>query len=164
MKHQAQTQETNLKIDIQNRKALVILVGPPASGKSTWGKKFAQENNLVYVSTDAIRAELGTGEGDQSVSSAAFSTARARISAALVAGKSAMIDATSVTKKSRKDWINLGRTHNAYIIAVAFEVLREELLKRDTERKRNVGADIIDRFLNKYERPSNIEVDEVIVK
>jgi protein phosphatase len=145
-------------------RALVILVGPPASGKSTWGKKFAAENNLAYVSTDAIRAELGKGEADQSVSAQAFATARARVSAALGSGKSAMIDATSVTRKARKDWINLGRGHGAYIIAVAFEVPRAELLRRDAERERHVGPEIVDRFLNKYERPSDTEVDKVIVK
>ena len=145
-------------------KALIILVGPPASGKSTWGKKFAQENNLTYVSTDAIRAELGKGEDDQTVSSQAFATARARVSSALGAGKSAMIDATSVTQKARKNWINLGRGHGAYIIAVTFEVPREELLRRDAKRERHVGPEIVDRFLNKYERPSNTEVDKVIVK
>ncbi len=148
----------------EKKKALVILVGPPASGKSTWGKRFAQENNLTYVSTDAIRAELGKGEGDQTVSAQAFATARARVSAALGSGKSAMIDATSVTRKARKDWINLGRGHGAYIIAVAFEVPRDELLRRDAERERHVGPEIIDRFLGKYERPTDTEVDKVIVK
>ena len=145
-------------------KALIILVGCPGAGKSTWGKKFAAENNLTYVSTDAIRAELGKGEGDQTVSAQAFATARARVSAALGAGKSAMIDATSVTKKARRDWINLGRGHAAYIISVAFEVSRDELLRRDAQRDRHVGPEIVDRFLNKYERPTDIEVDKVIIK
>ena len=145
-------------------RALVVLVGPPASGKSTWGKKFAAENNLTYVSTDAIRAEIGKGEGDQTVSPQAFATARARVSAALGAGKSAMIDATSVTRKARRDWINLGRGHGAFIIAVAFEVTREELLRRDAQRERHVGPEVIDRFLGKYERPTDTEVDKVIIK
>jgi len=148
----------------EKKKTLVILVGPPASGKSTWGKKFAVENNLTYVSTDAIRAELGTGEGDQTVSAQAFATARARVSSALGDGKSAMIDATSVTKKARKDWINLGRGHGAYVMTVAFEVPREELLRRDTLRERHVGEEVIDRFLGKYERPTDTEVDKVIIK
>ena len=155
---------SDLKDIDEKKKILVILVGPPASGKSTWGNKFAQENNLIYVSTDAIRAEIGTGEGDQSVSRAAFVIARNRVSAALGAGKSAMIDATSVSRKARKDWINLGRGHGAFIIAVAFEVSREELLRRDAERERHVGPEIIDRFLHKYERPTEQEVDRVIIK
>ena len=56
------------------KKALIILVGPP-SGKSTWGKKFAKENNVEYISTSAIRAQIGSGEGDQSVSREAFGIA-----------------------------------------------------------------------------------------
>ena len=155
----------NSEIDIQNRKALVILVGCPGAGKSTWGKKFAAENNLTYVSTDAIRAELGKGEADQSVSAQAFATARARVSAALGAGKSAMIDATSVSKKARKDWVNLARGHAAYIIAVAFEVPKDELLRRDAQRERKVGEEIITRFLNKYKRPSDEEgINKIIIK
>ena len=146
------------------KKALIVLCGAPASGKSTWGKKFAQENNVMYISTDEIRKELSGDESNQSVSAQAFATARARVSAALGADKSAMIDATSVTRKARKDWINLGRGHGAFIIAVAFEVPRDELLRRDAQRERHVGPEIIDRFLNKYERPSDTEVDKVIVK
>ncbi len=145
------------------RKALVILVGPPASGKSTWGEKFAQKNNIKKISTDEIRAEIGSGEADQSVSAAAFGLARQRVSAELSAGRSVIIDATSVNKKARKDWINLARGHGAYVIAVAFEVPRDELLKRDAQRPRHVGPEIIDRFLNKYDRPTVGEVDKVIL-
>ena len=146
------------------KKALVILCGPPASGKSTWGKRFAAENDLTYVSTDEIRAEIGAGEGDQTVSAAAFALARGRVSAALGAGRSAMIDATNVNRKSRRDWINLGRGHGAFVTAVAFEVPKDELLERDAKRERHVGPEIISRFLAKYERPTDIEVDKVVIK
>src|SRR5579862_4380700 len=111
-----------LEIGGQKDKALVILVGPPASGKSTWGKKFAADNQMEYVSTDEIRGQIGFGEGDQSVSAQAFDIARRKIREALKSKKSAMIDATSVNRKARKDWINMGRDANAFIIAVAFEV------------------------------------------
>lgn len=146
------------------KKALIILCGPPGSGKSTFGKKFAQDNKLVYVSTDEIRAEIGTDENDQSVSAAAFGIARQRVSVALHQNKNVVIDATNVNRKSRRDWINLGRGHGAFIIAITFEVPREELLKRDAQRERHVGTEIIDKFLNKYERPSELEVDKVIIK
>ena len=146
------------------KKALVILCGPPASGKSTWGKRFAAENDLTYVSTDEIRAEIGAGEGDQTVSAAAFALARGRVSAALGAGRSAMIDDTNVNRKSRRDWIMLGRGHGAFITAVAFEVPKDELLERDAKRERHVGPEIIERFVAKYERPTDIEVDKVVLK
>ena len=148
----------------EKKKALIILVEPPASGKSTWGKKFADDNDVVYVSTDAIRKEIGSGEADQSVSAAAFGVARQRVSQALGAGKSAMIDATSVNRKARRDWIQLGRGHGAYIVAVAFEVSRDELLRRDAQRERHVGEEVIDRFIGKYARPTADEVDKVVLK
>src|SRR6185369_10889913 len=109
------------------KNALIILVGPPASGKSTWGKDFATKNNVIYVSTDAIRGEIGTGEGDQTVSPAAFGIARNRVMRALVSGQNVMIDATNVNPKTRKDWVKMGRDANAFIIAIAFEVSKDEL-------------------------------------
>lgn len=153
-----------LEIGNEKKKALIILVGPPASGKSTWGKKFASENNVEYVSTDEIRAQIGSGEADQSVSAAAFGIARRKVFTTLDSGKSAMIDATNVNRKSRKDWIKMGKESGAYIIAVAFEVPKEELYRRDAQRPRHVGNEIIDRFLSKYSRPATDEVDKVIVK
>jgi predicted kinase len=151
--------------DIDGKKnALIILCGAPAAGKSTWGKKFALENNVEYVSTDEIRGKIGKDESDQSVSAAAFGIAKRKISDALAEGKNAMIDATNVNPKSRKDWINMARGAGAYVIAVAFEVPKDELLRRDAERSRHVGPEIIDRFLNKYSRPTTQEVDKVIVK
>lgn len=157
-------QKNDEKKKTENDKSLIILVGPPASGKSTWGKKFSQEKGIVYVSTDGIRGEIGAGEGDQTVSGAAFALAKQRISQALASDKSAMIDATSVNRKARRDWINMGRGHGAYVIAVAFEVPRDELVKRDAARERHVGPEVIDRFVNKYERPTETEVDKVILK
>jgi len=153
-----------LEIGEQKEKALIILVGPPASGKSTWGKRFSQDNNVEYVSTDEIRGQIGAGEGDQSVSAAAFGIARRKVSDALKSNRSAMIDATSVNRKARRDWINMGRENGAFIIAVAFEVPKDELYRRDAQRSRHVGPEIIDRFVAKYERPSHQEVDKVVLK
>ena len=152
--------------DIGGKKnALIILVGPPASGKSTWGREFAKKNNVMYVSTDTIRGEIGKGEDDQSVSPQAFTIAKQRVSQALSQGKHAMIDATSVNTKSRKDWVTIGREHDAYIIAVTFEVSTAELYRRDAQRPRHVGREVIDRFFNKYERPAQSElIDKVVIK
>lgn len=157
-----------MQLNLENlgdkKNALIIMVGAPASGKSTWAKDFASKNNVVLVSTDSIRAEIGTGEADQSVSYAAFNIARGRVDRALSTGKNAIIDATSVNKKARKDWIELAKKHNAFTVAVTFEVPREELYRRDAQRDRHVGKEIIDKFSNKYQRPDKTEVDQVIVK
>lgn len=145
-------------------KVLFLLVGPPASGKSTWGKQYSADNNVTYVSTDGIRGEIGTGEGDQSVSAAAFSIARNRATQSLSSGKSVMIDATNVNPKARKDWIKLAKDQGAFTVAVTFEVPYDELLRRDAKRERHVPPDVIKSFVDRYQRPTTQEVDKVIVK
>ena len=48
-----------------DRPTCVILVGPPGCGKSTYGKKYAEEHaNTIVLSSDQIREEL---YGDASI-------------------------------------------------------------------------------------------------
>jgi len=147
-----------------DRRAAVLLVGAPASGKSTWGKKFAEKVGATYISTDGIRTEIGKGEGDQTVSPAAFEIARERMKRALSNGKHVVIDATNIDGDSRRPFVKIARDFDAYKVAVTFEVSRDELLKRDAQRERHVGPEVIDRMLSKYKRPSTTNFDKVIVK
>lgn len=156
--------DQNFPVEVLDKNlTMVILVGPPASGKSTWGKDYAQKNNFVYISTDKIRGEIGKGEDDQNVSPAAFMIAQKRVTESLSLGKSVVIDATNINHQFRKKWIKLGREYDATIVAVVFEVNRDELVKRDTERERHVGLDVIDKYLSLYVRPDENEVDKVIL-
>lgn len=148
----------------KNKKAMVLLVGPPASGKSTWGKEFAQKVGAAYVSTDAIRGQLSKkgDEGDQSANP--FGIAITKVQRALSMGRYVVVDATNINRAFRKVFIKIADEHEAYKIAVCFEVPREELLKRDAQRERHVGVEVIDDFLQKYKKPESDEVDKVIVK
>lgn len=150
-------------METQKQLTMVIMVGAPASGKSTWAKDYATKNNYVYVSTDRIRGEIGKSEDDQNVSPAAWLIGKKRTQEALSQGKGVVIDATNINHKIRKQWIKIGREYNARIVAVVFEVPREELVRRDQERERQVGAEVIDDFLKMYRRPDESEVDKVIV-
>jgi len=44
------------------RPALVLLIGPSGSGKTTWARRQFAGNEVV--SSDALRAAVGSGEGD----------------------------------------------------------------------------------------------------
>jgi protein phosphatase len=145
-----------------NKNALIVVIGPPASGKSTWSKSFAQKVGAKYVSTDAIRAEFGKGEGDQSINP--FGAAIGRVRNALTQGRHVVIDATNINRSARKTFTKIADEFGAYKIAIAFEVPREELLKRDAQRDRHVGPEVIDRYIKDYRRPDETEFDKVVIK
>jgi predicted kinase len=148
--------------------ALVVLVGAPGSGKSTFGKKFSEDQGLTYISSDELRARFGSGEEDQSVSGAVFAYIKRTIPQLLSTGKSVVIDATSMSKKDRSDYVKFANDVGAYKIAITFEVDRNTLLKRNQDRGaaggRNVPVEVIDRMLAKYQRPDSTEFDKVVIK
>jgi len=152
---------------MSDKLTVTLLVGAPGSGKSTYGKKMvAEDAALVRVCPDEFRAKFGWGEGDQSVSAQAFDASRKAVGEALDAGKSVVVDATNMYRKSRKDFINIARGRGALVNAVVFEVDKATLLdrikKRVSEGGRNVPEDVVDRMLSRYERPSTDEVNHVI--
>lgn len=148
-----------------NKRAAIFMVGAPASGKSTWGKSFAQKVGATYISSDELRAKLGKGEADQSINAQVFAIASQKFQRALSQGKHVVIDATNIDKDARKTFMKPAKEHRAYTIAVAFEVPREELIKRDAARARTVGPEVIDKFLNRYKRPVvGDEFDKVVIK
>jgi len=152
----------------QVKNVLFILVGAPGSGKSTWGKKFVNERNIEYISSDELRAKFGKSEEDQSVTPQVFSYIHNKVEELLGSGKSVMVDATNINKKDRAGYLQSATRHGAYKIAIVFEVSREELIKRNKERGERGGRIVpdfvIDKMLNKYQRPTKEEFDKVVMK
>jgi hypothetical protein len=107
------------------------MVGPPASGKSTWGKEFAQKVGAKYISTDAIRAEFGKGEGDQSINP--FGAAMGRVRNALTQGRHVVIDATNINRSARKTYIDWAKSIGA-------DSVRFAELKIDEDNFVDLGA------------------------
>ena len=83
---------------------LVLMVGVPGSGKSTYAKKYFSKYKVL--SSDEIRKELFDDENCQSNNAYVFSTLYKRARANLQAGFNVVIDATNVTTKDRKKALN----------------------------------------------------------
>lgn len=138
------------------------MVGAPASGKSTWSKKFESENpDVIRLSSDELRAKFGSGEEDQSVNAKVFGYMKRQTENLLKSGGNVMIDAMNMSKKARKDFVDIGRKVGAKIIAYVFEVPETELKKRNKARSRTVPDFVIDKALKSYQKPESPEVDEV---
>ena len=142
---------------------VIMTIGVPASGKSTWGEKYATDNGYTYLSSDRNRARLGTGEEDQKASARAFSLLKLELGEALGRGENVVVDACFNHKKARREIINIARGHGAQLRAVVFKVPREELLRRNQTRSRVVPPFVIDRMLNMWEEPTTEEFDEITI-
>jgi predicted kinase len=148
-------------------KTLYITVGCPASGKSTYVKNYVVINKQtgMYLSSDELRAKFGSGETDQTCTNQVFSYIKQKISEILCDREDGylIIDATSINKKNRKEYIELAKKNKARIVAWVFERNRNILVERNKNRDRVVPEWVIDKMLTQYERPTTDEgFDEVI--
>lgn len=141
---------------------LVITVGAPGSGKSTWVENYKLTHPyMTFLSSDFLRGFFGKDENDQSVSAIVFEHMENEVDRLLSEGKDVCIDATNMHRRARKVWINLANKHGAMTTAYVFVVNRDTLIERNQKRGaaggRNVPVDVIDRMLTNYVEPSKEE-------
>ncbi len=123
--------------------ALVLTVGPAASGKSTLLRRLVAGGVVdAVISTDAIRAELRLAPAETDVT---YATARGRVRDLLAAGRVVAVDATNVRAGDRAAWRAIACDVDAALVAlrVGVGLDLEQLLVRDAGRDRHVPADAI---------------------
>lgn len=127
---------------------LVILVGIPGCGKSTWA-----DNLLVshyVVSSDAIRAEFGDVT-DQTRNQSVFDEFHKRIADHLFNGRDVVADSTALDMRARVQLCDIARKYKAPVDLVYFTNCAEAA-NRNRRRERVVPEDVMQRMLDKYER------------
>lgn len=147
-----------------NRPTLILLVGPPGSGKTTYAEKYlAEHSNTVYLSSDKIRKELWGYEGTQGDNNEVFYRMQTRAINSLNLGSDVIYDATNITRKDRSYIISLCPKFvkiEAHIIWAPIETC----IERDATRERTVGKEIIDRMLRRFQAPFfDEDIDEIKV-
>jgi protein phosphatase len=122
--------------------ALVLLVGPAGSGKSTFARRHFAETEVV--SSDRCRALVGDDASDQSVSGEAFVLLRTLVRLRLRLKRLTVVDSTAVQHEHRRSLLRLGRSHAAPVIALLFDVDAETCKRRNRGRERRVPEEVID--------------------
>lgn len=129
---------------------LVMLIGLPGSGKST----FAEKNypSFVYLSSDKIREELYGDAAVQDNPERVFSLMRERAIQELENGNDVVYDATNLVRKFRVNFIKSIPTGHLITAHVIWAPL-DECIKRDSERERTVGKEVIFKMAKKFDAP-----------
>lgn len=131
---------------------LIMLVGLPASGKSTLAEKLSKEYDAEIVSSDEIRKELFNDINDQTNNDTVFNVMHERVIKLLNADRSAIYDATNLNRKRRKHLINHVFKADQKIVYYINESIGT-VLCRDSERERNVGEKIISKMYKNLHIP-----------
>ena len=137
-----------------NRPSLILLVGIPGSGKTTYAEKYIKEyTNTIHLSSDLIRKELWGDEATQGDNSKVFSLMQSRAIDALNNGQSVVYDATNVTRKDRSYIIALCPKFVKIECHVIWAPINYCIYRDEFMRKRTVGKTVIDRMLKKFQAP-----------
>jgi len=146
---------------------LYITVGLPGSGKSTYAKNFLKNNKTEYLSSDELRGVFGKDQTDQTVTPKVFGHIKQKVDEYLKNGQSVLVDATSVNRLERRDYINTAKKYGVKVVVFVFKMDRNGLIVRNQKRGQEGGRVVpdwvIDKMLAKYEEPSTNEgIDEII--
>lgn len=132
---------------------MTMLCGLPASGKSTYAKVLANKTDAIILSSDAIRWELFGDEADQEHNQQVFQELHKRIKEYLRNGKNVVYDATNITSKKRRAFLNelkkIDCIKNCVIMATPYE----QCLENNKNRERQVPEWVIERMYRKWQTP-----------
>src|SRR5271157_4755527 len=130
--------------------AVVLAIGLPGSGKSTWFKR----HNILPLSSDMVRILLFDDVTEQRYQDLVFSTLRSMLRARLLARRPwNYVDATNLSPHERRSWVKLAHDFGYEAHAVFFDVPPEVCIERNRRRERNVPEDVMQRMASKLRPP-----------
>ena len=137
---------------------LFILIGLPASGKSTWADK---QPNVIRVSSDLIRKELYGDESIQDNPQKVFSLVHKRIFENLAAGYDVAYDAMNIKRKYRAEFIKEVRAkfpeEKLGIFGIFFATPFEMCIEANRTRERQVPEYVMVRAYKGFNVPDFAE-------
>jgi alkanesulfonate monooxygenase SsuD/methylene tetrahydromethanopterin reductase-like flavin-dependent oxidoreductase (luciferase family)/predicted kinase len=122
--------------------ALVVLVGPSGSGKSVWAAAHYRPDEVV--SSDRLRALVGSGEHDLDASADAFALLDLIVAARLRRGLTAVVDTLGLDPVRRRGYLGLARGSGLPAVAVLLDTDAAQCRRRNRAREQAVPAAVLD--------------------
>lgn len=150
-------------------KSVIIAIGSPSCGKSTWYESFREtfKGTCVVVNKDNIRKQLTGDEFDLSQEDQVRNIASSQLATFLSLNMDAIYwDCITPTYKSRRPIIELARRANYKVIGIWFDISPDVCKIRNKNRATPVIESSIDEIheLIKSEEPDYSEgFDEILI-
>jgi predicted kinase len=133
------------------RGVVVLTIGLPGSGKTTWYKR----RGVTPLSSDMLRSILFDSITEQRYQGLVFSTLRSLLRARLIAKMPwNYVDATNLSPHERRQWIKMARGFGYEVHAVFFDVPLETCLERNRRRERQGPEDVMKQMSQKLKPPT----------
>jgi F420-dependent oxidoreductase-like protein len=120
---------------------LVVLVGATAAGKSRWAEAWFHPDQVV--SSDRLRAVVGTGERDVRASRDAFEVLDLIVAKRMRRRLTTVIDSTGLERARRDAWRAVAERHGVPVYAVVVDAPAQEVRARNRERANPVPAKVV---------------------
>lgn len=134
-----------------DRQRIVVLVGLPASGKSS----YLERMGVTPLSSDLLRKLLADDITDQTIHARVFNAMRYLLRHRLAIGRPVTyVDATHLIPAERQPYIEIARWYGCDVEALFFDVPLEVCLERNRGRARVVPEDAMRMMAEKLVAPS----------
>ena len=117
---------------------MIVLIGPSGSGKSTWAQANVPADWIV--SSDQLRAMVGTGEHDMRASTDAFDVLDLIVERRMKRRLTTIIDTLGMDADRRAKWLGQAQKYQLPCFAIGFDVTPREARARTSARGRVIPA------------------------
>ena len=134
---------------------IIFLYGPPAAGKSTFAKYYAESHpDFCRIGADDVRLDLYGSSDSYGNPEEIYAELLRRMRVALDEGKSILYDAVNMRKSYRIDFLAELSGYNIAKTIIQLPTAKSVCLERFLRRKRTIPIKSVEHYFTMDERPT----------
>lgn len=140
-----------------NKPFFMMMCGLPASGKTTYAQKLAEETGALLLSSDDIREKFGYDPSSKEDHKKVFSIMESETLKALKNNISVIYDATNIHRKNRMNFLGKLKDIDVFKVCTIMAKPYDLCLIDNDKRKRIVPGEAINRMYKQWQTPYYFE-------